>query len=115
MRYADSSFRNELPQIDVLTLTATPIPRTLRLSLLGLMDISLLETPPPERKAVKTYVGEWNGYLVKDAILKELSRGGQVYFLHNRVRDIQRVARQLQGISTSVLPSGGRRTVALHL
>lgn len=84
------------PQIDVLTLTATPIPRTLRLSLLGLMDISLLETPPPERKAVKTYVGEWNGYLVKDAILKELSRGGQVYFLHNRVRDIQRVARQLQ-------------------
>lgn len=84
------------PQIDVITLTATPIPRTLRLSLLGLMDISLLETPPPERKAVKTYVGEWNEYLVKDAILKELSRGGQVYFLHNRVRDIQRVARHLQ-------------------
>jgi len=90
------------PEIDVLTLTATPIPRTLRLSLLGLMDISLLETPPPERKAVKTYVGEWNEYLVKDAVLKELSRGGQVYFLHNRVRDIQRVCRHLEELLPEV-------------
>jgi len=82
--------------IDVLSLTATPIPRTLRMSMVGLMDISLIETPPPERKPVKTYVGEWNEALMKDAVLKELSRGGQVYFLHNRILDIESVARRIE-------------------
>ncbi len=84
------------PNIDVLTLTATPIPRTLRMSLIGLLDISLIETPPPERKPVKTYVGEWNEHLIKDAIIKETNRGGQVYYLHNRVEDIGRVAQWLK-------------------
>jgi transcription-repair coupling factor (superfamily II helicase) len=90
------ALKMRFPQIDVLTLTATPIPRTLRLSLLGLMDVSLLETPPPLRKAVKTYVGEYNESIVRDAILKETGRGGQVYFLHNRVQDIHVVAKHLQ-------------------
>ena len=90
------------PSIDVLTLTATPIPRTLRLSLLGLMDVSQLETPPPQRKAVKTYVGEYNEHLVRDAILKETGRGGQVYYLHNRVADLHTVRKHLQALVPEV-------------
>ncbi len=90
------ALKMRFPQIDVLTLTATPIPRTLRLSLLGLMDVSLVETPPPQRKAIKTYVGEYNDHLVRDAILKEIGRGGQVYLLHNRVRDLHIVEKHLK-------------------
>ena len=92
------TLKMRFPHLDVLTLTATPIPRTLRLSLLGLMDVSLLGIPPPQRKAVKTYVGEYNENLVRDAILKELGRGGQVYFLHNRVQDLHLVERRLKEI-----------------
>jgi transcription-repair coupling factor (superfamily II helicase) len=76
------------PGVDVLTLTATPIPRTLHMSLVGLRDVSLIETAPVDRKPVRTYVGEYNETLVRDAILKEIGRGGQVYFLHNRIADI---------------------------
>lgn len=96
------SLKMRFPNIDVLTLTATPIPRTLRLSLLGLMDISLLETPPTNRKAVKTYVGEYNEHLVRDAILKEVGRGGQVYFLHNRVQDLHIVEKRLRELLPDV-------------
>ena len=81
--------------VDVLTLTATPIPRTLNMSLAGLRDLSIIATPPARRLAVKTFVSEWNEGMVREACLRELHRGGQVYFLHNDVDSIQRVAEEL--------------------
>ena len=75
--------------VDVLTLTATPIPRTLHMSMVGIRDMSLLQSPPEERFPVQTYVVEYSDGLVRDAILRELSRGGQVYVLHNRVQTIE--------------------------
>ena len=75
--------------IDVLTLTATPIPRTLHMSMVGIRDMSLLQSPPEERFPVQTYVVEYSDGLVRDAILRELSRGGQVYVLYNRVQTIE--------------------------
>ena len=78
--------------IDVLTLTATPIPRTLNMSLSGLRDISLIETPPRDRLAVHTVVTPFSAKLVASAVHQELSRGGQVYYIHNRIEDIDRVA-----------------------
>ena len=75
--------------VDVLTLTATPIPRTLHMSMVGIRDMSLLQSPPEERYPVQTYVVEYSDGLVRDAILRELSRGGQVYVLHNRVQTIE--------------------------
>ncbi len=82
--------------VDVLTLTATPIPRTLHMSLVGIRDMSLLEEPPLERRPVQTYVIEDSLELVRDAVQRELSRGGQVYFLHNRVNKIDQIAAQVQ-------------------
>jgi len=82
--------------IDVLTMTATPIPRTLNLSLAGLRDISLIETPPRDRLAVHTVVTPFSRNLVETAIKKELSRGGQVYFVHNQVEDIESMAEMLR-------------------
>ncbi len=81
--------------IDVLTLTATPIPRTLHMSMLGVRDLSVIETPPENRFPVQTYVMEYNGALVKEAIERELARNGQVYFLYNRVEDIERKADEI--------------------
>lgn len=81
--------------IDVLTLTATPIPRTLHMSMLGVRDLSVIETPPENRFPVQTYVVEYNGGLVKEAIERELARDGQVYFLYNRVEDIERKAEEI--------------------
>ncbi|OIJ20519.1 transcription-repair coupling factor [Anaerobacillus alkalidiazotrophicus] len=78
--------------VDVLTLTATPIPRTLHMSMLGVRDLSVIETPPENRFPVQTYVVEYNEGLVREAIERELSRGGQVYFLYNRVEDIAQMA-----------------------
>ncbi len=75
--------------VDVLTLTATPIPRTLHMSMVGIRDMSLLQSPPEERYPVQTYVVEYSDGLVRDAILRELARGGQVYVLHNRVQSIE--------------------------
>lgn len=77
-------------QVDVLTLSATPIPRTLHMSMVGIRDMSLLETPPEERYPVQTYVLEYSDALIRDAILRELQRKGQVYLLYNRVRSIER-------------------------
>jgi transcription-repair coupling factor (superfamily II helicase) len=74
--------------VDVLTLTATPIPRTLHMSLLGIRDISLIHTAPVDRKVVHTYIAERDDALIRDAIIRELRRGGQVFFLHNRVQNI---------------------------
>ena len=85
-------------EVDVLTLSATPIPRTLHMSLSGIRDMSTMETPPEERLAIKTYVSEMDDRLVRDAILRELERGGQVYFVHNRVHDIERVASRLRDL-----------------
>ena len=83
-------------QIDVLTLTATPIPRTLNMTLGGLRDMSLITTPPAERLAVKTFVTEWNDVIIREACLREIKRGGQVYFIHNRVEDIGRIEERLR-------------------
>ena len=84
--------------VDVLTLSATPIPRTLHMSLLGIRDISNLETPPPDRKAIETRILRFDAETIKRAIHRELNRDGQVYFVHNRVYDIQTVAEHLQTI-----------------
>ena len=79
-------------EVDVLTLTATPIPRTLHLSLAGVRDMSIIETPPEERLPIKTYVSEFSDELIKDAIRREIDRQGQVFFLHNRVYNIDYMA-----------------------
>lgn len=84
--------------IDVLTLTATPIPRTLNMALGGIREMSLITTPPAERLAVKTFVSQWNDVMIREACLREIKRGGQVYFIHNRVADIGDVAEQLQAL-----------------
>ncbi len=84
--------------VDVLTLTATPIPRTLHLSLLGIRDISNLETPPPDRLAIETRIVRSDPQMIRNAILRELNREGQVYFVHNRVYNIQEVADRLATI-----------------
>jgi transcription-repair coupling factor (superfamily II helicase) len=84
--------------VDVLTLSATPIPRTLHMSLLGIRDISNLETPPPDRKAIETRILRFDPETIKRAIHRELNRDGQVYFVHNRVYDIQTVADRIHEI-----------------
>ena len=85
-------FKRMRREVDVLTMSATPIPRTLYMGLAGIRDMSTMETPPEERLPVKTYVSESSDDVVKEAILRELERGGQVFFLHNRVHSIHRVA-----------------------
>ena len=85
-------------EIDILTLTATPIPRTLSMSLSGLRDLSIISTPPAHRLAVKTFVTEWNDATIREACLREIKRGGQVYFLHNEVESIERIASDLARI-----------------
>ena len=83
-------------EVDVLTLTATPIPRTLNMSLAGMRDLSIIATPPKQRVAIKTFVTEWNDQLLKEAMWREIKRGGQIYFVHNKVEDIEKVARRLK-------------------
>jgi transcription-repair coupling factor (superfamily II helicase) len=85
-------------EVDVLTLTATPIPRTLHMSLMGVRDMSTIETPPEERLPIVTHVGEYDESLIRKAILRELARGGQVYFVHNRVQGINQMAQRLTKI-----------------
>jgi transcription-repair coupling factor (superfamily II helicase) len=82
--------------VDVLTLTATPIPRTLHMSLMGIRDISVIATPPEQRMAIRTYVCEFDDQVTADAIRRELQRGGQVFFVHNHVASIQRMADHLK-------------------
>lgn len=84
--------------IDVLTLTATPIPRTLHMSFIGARDMSVIETPPEERYPVQTYVLEYNDHIIADAIGREISRGGQVYFVYNRVETMQEMYTYLKGV-----------------
>ena len=83
-------------EVDMLTLTATPIPRTLNMTLGGLRDLSIIATPPADRLAVKTFVGEWSDRQIREAVLREIRRGGQIYFVHNRVENIEGVAEDLR-------------------
>ena len=92
------AIKNLKRQVDVLTLSATPIPRTLHMSMTGIRDMSVLETPPEERIPVQTLVIEYSDAVVRDAILREMSRGGQVYFLYNRVRSIESFYTRLRAL-----------------
>jgi transcription-repair coupling factor (superfamily II helicase) len=83
-------------EVDLLTLTATPIPRTLNMAMAGIRDLSIIATPPARRMAVKTLISEWDKAVLREALLRELQRGGQVFFLHNEVRTIERIAREVQ-------------------
>ncbi len=85
-------------EVDVLTLTATPIPRTLHMSLTGVRDLSTIDTPPEERLPIKTIVAEFDETMIRQAILREIDRNGQIYFVHNRVQGIEQMAAQLQKI-----------------
>jgi len=82
-------------EVDILTLTATPIPRTLNMAMAGLRDLSIIATPPQHRLAVKTFIGTYDPALIREAFQRELARGGQVYFLHNEVETIEKTAREL--------------------
>src|SRR5271166_998497 len=83
-------------EVDVLTMSATPIPRTLHMSLLGLRDMSVIETPPKDRMAIQTVVAAWDEKLIRSSIEKELERGGQVYFVHNRVESIYEISEKIR-------------------
>jgi len=82
--------------VDVLTLTATPIPRTLQLSLMGIRDLSVIKTPPEDRLAVRTFITHFDGNIIREAIIREFMRNGQVFFVHNRVESIRRIADYLR-------------------
>ena len=82
-------------EVDILTLTATPIPRTLNMSLSGIRDLSIIATPPGQRHAIKTFVSEWDSAMITEACQREIRRGGQIYFLHNEVKSIEKAARDL--------------------
>ncbi len=89
-------FKRLRQAVDVLTLSATPIPRTLHMSLVGVRDMSTMETPPEERLPIRTYVAEFNERLIREAVLRELERNGQVFFVHNRVQSIALMANRLE-------------------
>jgi transcription-repair coupling factor (superfamily II helicase) len=88
-------FKRLRTEVDVLTLSATPIPRTLHMALVGARDLSVMETPPEERLPIKTSVAEYDEALIREVILREIDRGGQVYYVHNRVQTIYQVAQRL--------------------
>jgi len=94
-------------EVDMLTLTATPIPRTLNMAMSGIRDLSIIATPPARRMAVKTLVSQWDTALLREALQREIQRGGQAFFLHNEVRSIERIAREV-----SELVPGARIRVA---
>jgi len=79
-------------EVDILTLTATPIPRTLNMALGSLRELSLITTPPESRLSIKTFVTQWNERIIREACLREIKRGGQIYFVHNRIEDIEKIA-----------------------
>ncbi|MBK5963402.1 transcription-repair coupling factor [Thiocystis minor] len=90
--------KNLRSEVDILTLTATPIPRTLNMAMSGMRDLSIIATPPVERHPIKTFVSPWNDGLIQEAVLRELKRGGQVYFLHNEVETIENQAQKLTAL-----------------
>lgn len=83
-------------EVDMLTLTATPIPRTLNMAMAGIRDLSIIATPPVDRLAVKTFISKWNDALITEACMREIKRGGQVFFVHNKVKTIEKVAHDLR-------------------
>ena len=85
-------------EVDILTLTATPIPRTLNMAMSGIRDLSIIATPPAKRLSVKTFVRESEDAMIKEAVLREILRGGQVYYLHNEVKSIEKTARDLEAL-----------------
>jgi len=89
-------FKKLRSELDILTLTATPIPRTLNMAMSGLRDISIIATPPPNRHAIKTFITEPIDALIQEACLREIRRGGQIFYLHNNVKSIERAARELE-------------------
>jgi len=89
-------FKNLRAEVDILTLTATPIPRTLNMSLAGMRDLSIIASPPTQRHAIKTFVSEWNDQQIHEACLREIKRGGQVYVLHNEVKTIEKMCKMLE-------------------
>lgn len=89
-------------QVDVLTMTATPIPRTLSMSIMGIRDISIINTPPPNRLSVKTYISEFDPEVIKEAIAREISRGGQVFFVNNRIRSMAAMKKYLERLVPEV-------------
>jgi transcription-repair coupling factor (superfamily II helicase) len=99
-------------QVDVLTLTATPIPRTLHMSLTGVRDMSTIDTPPEERLPVRTHVGEYDETLIRQAILRELDRDGQVYFVHNRVMGIYQMSQRVRKLVPEVSIAVGHGQMA---
>jgi len=84
--------------VDCITLTATPIPRTLQMSMMGIRDLSLINTPPPNRQSIRTYLVNFDEEVIREAIRAEIDRGGQVFFVHNRVKDIEAMAALVQGL-----------------
>ena len=95
--------------VDVLTLTATPIPRTLHLSLAGLRDLTLIETPPRDRSPILTFVEPWDDGLLEEAIARELDRGGQVFFVHNRIETIETIAARVRALAPRARVGRGPR------
>ncbi len=91
--------RNMRKSVDVLTLTATPIPRTLHTSLVGIRDLSVMETPPPSRQSIRTVIAKFSDKVIRDATLRELDRGGQIFFVHNKVRSINRMAEYIRDLA----------------
>ena len=96
------AFKRMRSQVDVLTLTATPIPRTLHMALLGVRDMSVIDTPPRHRMPVRTFVMEYHENIVKQAVEREIARKGQVYFIHNRVENIEKVHQKLKELMPGV-------------
>ncbi|WP_242469581.1 transcription-repair coupling factor [Rhabdochromatium marinum] len=85
-------------EVDILTLTATPIPRTLNMSMAGMRDLSIIATPPVERHPIKTFISAWNDSLIQEACQREINRGGQIYFLHNEVETIENMAQKIEAL-----------------
>ena len=98
MEWSIRNNKSRYPKVDILTLSATPIPRTLNMSLSGIRDISMLEDPPDHRYPVQTYVVEYRDDIIQNAINRELARGGQVFYLYNRVRGIQTKMLQVKAL-----------------
>jgi transcription-repair coupling factor (superfamily II helicase) len=93
--------KNLRAEVDVLTLTATPIPRTLNMAMSGMRDLSIIATPPVERHPIKTFVTPWNDTLIQEACQREIGRGGQIYFLHNEVETIENMAQKVEALVPS--------------
>ncbi len=91
-------FKKLRNEVDLLTLTATPIPRTLNMAMSGLRDISIIASPPPNRHSINTFISEWVDSMIQEACLREIRRGGQIFFLHNNVKTIERTAAQLESL-----------------